>query len=809
MSLESSSSTRTIVATSTSRIEGGNGDNLVAGTATASVSGTSPFVTIPPPGIRNQVDVANVQQTHGAGSSTNRNAVVEGNYAGTAIIARRNPIRSVRRNRDYSCQLCDARNNNEMVQCDGCDRWFHFVCVEVSEDIANVSWVCLDCKDVPLPPTSTSTPKTAQQLNPSPKKTNSVRTKSKASSSRSETRRLKELELKKLQEEFEMEKRFLERKYKVLEEYNSETSTEADDAEDNVTRIAEWLADTKLQGENFGSVMQETNSPPNTSSGPEEHQASVVVQRKQHPSIHHTNRFDQHRSGPLSQSEEQYHSCQSSTTPVDPGRQYEAHSSEAHRWQSALPQFHDKSSFFHRTISNTRFRQQEAEIPEFEQLNIHTIPSFAPETNPSAQYRYPHHVQPHFRPSFVPSKNPGINVNARVNEFAPCQHSTPMQSAHPGLGPAVTTADETFCVLNRNQIAARQAVSKDLPEFDGTLEDWPLFYSTFNSSTQMCGFTKEENMLRLRKCLKGKALEAVRCELLHPSNVVDVLSTLKMLFGRSDAIVQSIVRKIRSLPPPSMEKLETVVNFALTVKNMIATIRACEVDDFIFNASLRYELVERLPSTLKLDWARFTRNNPNPNLASFSAWLYTVAEDASAVMVASVRDQRYRSSKKDGYLNLHSESESSSSEPTETFTKPKSAVPRDPVEDQCMVCKGSCLNVTKCSRFEGLSYDSKWAIVKECKLCRKCLRKHNGSCKQQKKCGRNGCTYLHHPTIPRSIKPRRHKLLPIAFHIRKDQNQAATYIKGSPQCYSVSFQSFCTVRKRLCRPTHLSMMGLS
>ncbi|XP_065093953.1 uncharacterized protein LOC135714509 [Ochlerotatus camptorhynchus] len=578
------SSTRTIIATQTPRHIGENGDNPVPGTARTSASGTSPFVVIPPPSIigEENADVANITQPQGTGAIPHRNAVnVEKNNAGTVIAARRNPIRNVRRNRDYQCQLCEERDDNQMVQCDGCDRWFNFVCVEVSEDIANVSWVCPECKDVLIPLTSTSTTTTGQQQqNPPLKKTNTVRTKSKASSSRSEARRLKELELKKLEEEFEMEKRFLERRYNVLKEYSSETSTEVDDVEDHASRIAEWLAESKHQGEDSGSVTQETNWPPNTSA---------------------------------------------------------------------------------------------------------------------------------------------------------------------------TTADETFCILNRNQIAARQAVSKDLPEFDGTLEDWPLFYSTFNSSTQMCGFTNEENMLRLRKCLKGKALEAVRCELLHPSNVADVVSTLKMLFGRSDAIVQSIVKKIRSVPPPrpppNMEKLETVVNFALAVKNMVATIRACAVDDFVFNASLRYELVERLPSSLKLDWARFVRNNPNPDLVNFSAWLYTIAEDVSSVMVTTSRDQRCRGTKKDGFLNLHSESESSSSEPTEASTKPKSIAPKETVEAECVVCKGSCSNVAKCSRFECLSYDSKWATVKECRLCRKCLRKHNGSCKQQKKCGTNGCTYLHHPLL--------------------------------------------------------------
>lgn len=53
------------------------------------------------------------------------------------------------------------------------------------------------------------------------------------------------------------------------------------------------------------------------------------------------------------------------------------------------------------------------------------------------------------------------------------------------------------------------------------------------------------------------------------------ISTLKILYGRPEAIVQSAIRKVRSLPSPQVERLDTVVNFALTVENLVAIIEAC------------------------------------------------------------------------------------------------------------------------------------------------------------------------------------------------------------------------------------------
>lgn len=79
-----------------------------------------------------------------------------------------------------------------------------------------------------------------------------------------------------------------------------------------------------------------------------------------------------------------------------------------------------------------------------------------------------------------------------------------------------------------SQIAARQAIPKELPNFSGDPEEWPMFISTFEHSTSIAGFSNVENMLRLQRCLKGKARELVKDMLLLPTMVPDVLNTLKM-----------------------------------------------------------------------------------------------------------------------------------------------------------------------------------------------------------------------------------------------------------------------------------------
>ncbi|XP_058826515.1 uncharacterized protein LOC131686265 [Topomyia yanbarensis] len=300
--------------------------------------------------------------------------------------------------------------------------------------------------------------------------------------------------------------------------------------------------------------------------------------------------------------------------------------------------------------------------------------------------------------------------------------------------------------ISRNHLAARQAISKDLPTFSGNPEEWPLFLSTFNSTTAMCGFTNEENIVRLQRSLKGRAFEAVKCRLMHPSNVNGVLSTLKMLFGQPEVIVNSMISKIAALPALKEDKLETLVDFAVSVENFCATVDACGLEEYFYNVTFLHQLVSKLPSSIKLNWAQYRQSLPTVNLPSFSNWLYSLAEAASAVTFPSIafedkpaRSESRTTRKGNSYVNAHSQ------EPPvyHRSTGPSNA---KVVADCCPVCKGNCKSIAKCKRFLEFSRDSRWATVRDLGLCRRCLRQHKGGC-QAKLCGRNGCQLKHHEML--------------------------------------------------------------
>lgn len=170
-------------------------------------------------------------------------------------------------------------------------------------------------------------------------------------------------------------------------------------------------------------------------------------------------------------------------------------------------------------------------------------------------------------------------------------------------------------------MAARKAFSRELPSFGWRSEEWPLFISVFERSTPACAFTQDENLLRLQKCLKGDALEALRNRLLVPSMVPNVIETMKMMFGKPETIIYKLIDDIRKQPSPRIEKIETIINFSNVVQNLSATMEASGLTAHLCNPTLLLELSERLPSMMKYDWAKYRATTNNANLITFSNWL--------------------------------------------------------------------------------------------------------------------------------------------------------------------------------------------
>ena len=186
----------------------------------------------------------------------------------------------------------------------------------------------------------------------------------------------------------------------------------------------------------------------------------------------------------------------------------------------------------------------------------------------------------------------------------------------------------------RRFMARQTTSSRELPVFSGEPEDWPVFFEQFRSTTDECQFSNAENMGRLRKCLKGKARETVSAMLAVPDNLQGVMDCLERRFGRPEVIVQTMIRKARSLPSPKDGDMTGLIDLSNAVNNLVSTMKLLRSDGHLSNPELRQNLVAKLPTTIQLHWGEHVsqrKSMGDVNLADFSTWLTARADAASLV----------------------------------------------------------------------------------------------------------------------------------------------------------------------------------
>ncbi|XP_062704452.1 uncharacterized protein LOC134286795 [Aedes albopictus] len=271
------------------------------------------------------------------------------------------------------------------------------------------------------------------------------------------------------------------------------------------------------------------------------------------------------------------------------------------------------------------------------------------------------------------------------------------------------------------QLAARQVVTKELPIFSGDPIDWPLFISSYQHSTETCGYSNSENLLRLQRSLRGSAKESVSSFLLHPSTVLQVMSTLQQLYGRPEQIVNNMIAKVRSTPPPKPDRLETLVSFGLVVQNLCGHLKAVGLEQHLANPILLQELVDKLPATVKFSWALYQEQAPVVDLNVFSDYMARISSAASGVtQLASVsqkpaKKERNRQKEK-SFVYTHVSTE----QPKATHRKDAEKMGPDGGKSSnssnrwCAVCNVDNHQIESCTSFKGLDLDGEVCGINDC-----------------------------------------------------------------------------------------------
>lgn len=308
--------------------------------------------------------------------------------------------------------------------------------------------------------------------------------------------------------------------------------------------------------------------------------------------------------------------------------------------------------------------------------------------------------------------------------------------------------------ITADHIASRKLIPRKLPTFSGNPKDWPMFISAYETSTHELHLSNAHNLPRLRECLKGEAFSIVEEDLQFPDAVPEVMKTLKQLYGRPDNIISAIMNKIRTMSPPSYNDMKTIIMYSATVRNLISNITAAGMSDHLTNQTMYFEVLNRLPPEVRIDFTRFKRShNEDTNLAALSDYLSYLAEDVSQVIIVNENKSRDRSVRNKGSVHLvDSAGEHKITSNDEKQQSVKQTI--DNKQNKCPACNEVTNHLLKtCERFKAMTVNKRWDVVVKNRLCRTCLKQHfksKGETGDHHKCGIDSCDKWHHQLLHKS-----------------------------------------------------------
>lgn len=265
----------------------------------------------------------------------------------------------------------------------------------------------------------------------------------------------------------------------------------------------------------------------------------------------------------------------------------------------------------------------------------------------------------------------------------------------------------------------------------------------------MCGYTDDENLERLDKCLRDKARTLVESLLLMPNSVPEIMDTLYDKYGRPELVIKQVLQDVRSYPAIKPEKLELLSDFGYAVRNSCNQIEDLQLLNYLHNPELIQEIIEKLLYQTRIDWARYSESKPVVTLRFLADWLHKLSKTINRItspdFPTSSSEQKTFNSNKDNRKGDNSKSDTKSGY-VYVHEQDKTVVNAEKSSD-CRGCGKQCKSLENCAKFKGLDVDQRWKMVLGNKICRKCLQFHRRNCHTSKECGVNGCELKHHSLL--------------------------------------------------------------
>ena len=306
--------------------------------------------------------------------------------------------------------------------------------------------------------------------------------------------------------------------------------------------------------------------------------------------------------------------------------------------------------------------------------------------------------------------------------------------------------------FSRQGLSNTRPPKSRVPRFDGNPRNWPNFIASFKTHVHDVCANDQERLTHLKSHLVPLLADSIGSALNVPGLYQATLRALQRDYGNPRAVAASCSADLLKIQPFKDEDPQGLRRFTLNLRAIVNTLELGGYGGELYaNSSLR-ALEDKLPTIVCDKWAVYSDQIVGrlPNVSDLNAFLetetrlkFSVRTDQLAFPDSQPPVKQQAGNKGQG-------------KPSPPGRGPR--VHATSVADvACAVCPGNHL-VPSCAQFLSLSLEKRGEIVKEKRLCFRCLGTGHiaSECPSTEACGKGGCKSRHHSLmhgVPRLHPP--------------------------------------------------------
>jgi hypothetical protein len=213
--------------------------------------------------------------------------------------------------------------------------------------------------------------------------------------------------------------------------------------------------------------------------------------------------------------------------------------------------------------------------------------------------------------------------------------------------------------------------------------------------------------MRLQRCLRGEAEKAVKCLLVSPNNLQEILSTLETRFGKTQHIIDALVVKMMAIPLVRADRLETIVELGTAVTSLVSTIKTLKADSHLNNLHLVTEIERKLTPSMRVAWAEWVHADVarKKDLDNKAYWMKKKTAAICEICPPTVKDEKPENKGRGRAFAV-------TEQPKKTEKKDESSTTKSTTM-RCNCCGGEGHLAYTCPVMKKMTVDERWKMVTE------------------------------------------------------------------------------------------------